>query len=64
MENSWRNYIPTNTKKTLTNKCLKSFLKTPDKPVYILINGKPFILECIGEDVDGVYLIAGSALEE
>ena len=57
-------YTPTKTPNTLSVKTVQEFFKDISKtaaPVLVVIDNKEYVLECLLEQKDSVYLYAGAA---
>lgn len=57
-------YTPTKTPDTLSVKTVQDFFKDISKkkaPVLVVIDNKEYVLECLLEQKDSVYLYAGAA---
>jgi hypothetical protein len=57
-------YTPTKTPDTLSVKTVQDFFKDISKknaPVLVVIDNKEYVLECLLEQKDSVYLYAGVA---
>ena len=61
MPNFLKTYSPSNTDETLRGDAIKNVLN--ETPVYIYLNGKYYVLECVA-CAENTFLIAGKEIKE
>ena len=61
MPNFLKTYSPSNTDETLKGDDIKNVLN--ETPVYIYLNGKYYVLECVAY-AENTFLIAGKEIKE